>query len=118
MWEDRLEKIIIVEGRSDKKKIEKVIIDPDVTVICTNGTLGVEQFDELLYKYELDDQDVYILVDEDKTGLKLRKQLSRELPHAKHIHVNKVYKEVATTPEKDLAIALVAKNIEVNIAYL
>ncbi|MGY0693276.1 toprim domain-containing protein [Virgibacillus sp. FSP13] len=111
------EKVIIVEGLTDKKQIKKVITD-DVEIICTNGTLGVERFDELLYTYDLDNKDVFILVDEDNSGIKLRKQLARELPHAEHIYVSSEYREVATTPEQVLATVLVAKSIAVNPIFL
>ncbi|WP_106498516.1 toprim domain-containing protein [Lentibacillus sp. Marseille-P4043] len=111
------EKVIIVEGLTDKKQIKKVITD-DVEIICTNGTLGVERFDELLYTYDLDNKDVFILVDEDNSGIKLRKQLARELPHAEHIYVSSEYREVATTPEQILATVLVSKSIAVNPIFL
>ncbi|AVQ99757.1 ribonuclease M5 [Oceanobacillus picturae] len=111
------EKIIIVEGLTDKRQVKKVITD-EVTIVCTNGTLGVERLDELLETYELDYKDVYILVDEDYSGIKLRKQLARELPHAEHIYVSSEYREVATTPEQALATALVSKRIAVNPLFL
>ncbi|GGB36367.1 topoisomerase [Virgibacillus dakarensis] len=111
------DKVIIVEGLTDKKQIKKVITE-DVEIICTNGTLGVERFDELLYTYDLDNKDVFILVDEDESGIKLRKQLARELPHAEHIYVNSEYREVATTPEQILATVLVSKRIAVNPIFL
>ncbi|WP_430791174.1 toprim domain-containing protein [Virgibacillus flavescens] len=111
------DKVIIVEGLTDKKQIEKIITDP-VTIICTNGTLGVARFDELLDKYDLDNKDVFILTDEDSAGMKLRKQLSRELPHAVHIYVSGEFREVATTPESVLANALVSKRINVNPLFL
>lgn len=110
-------KIIIVEGLTDKRELEKVI-DDHVTIICTNGTLGVEKFDELLETYDLDMREVYIFVDEDKSGIKLRKQLARELPHAEHIFISSEYKEVATTPGDVLAMALAAKNIVVHPFFL
>jgi len=110
-------KVIIVEGLTDKREIEKVITE-DVTIICTNGTLGIEKFDELLETYDLDHQDVYIFVDEDDSGLKLRKQLTRELPHAEHIYISSEFKEVATTPGEELATALAAKNIKVDPFFL
>lgn len=112
-----LPKVIIVEGLTDKQQIKKVITE-DVTIICTNGTLGIERFDELLETYQLDDRDVYIMADEDKAGWKLRKQLKRELPHAEHIYIHPDYKEVATTPLHEIAHALVSKNIEVNPIFL
>lgn len=111
------DKVMIVEGLTDKKKVHKVMTD-NITVICTNGTLGVEKFDEFLYRYDLDHKDVYILVDEDEPGIKLRKQLSCELPHAKHLYISSDYKEVATTPENELAIELLSNNISVNPLFL
>ncbi|WP_188454037.1 toprim domain-containing protein [Virgibacillus oceani] len=111
------DKVIIVEGLTDKKQIKKVITD-DVEIICTNGTFAVERFDELLETYDLDNKDVYILVDEDQSGMKLRKQLARELPHAEHIYVSSEYREVATTPEQILATALLSKCISVNPIFL
>ncbi|WP_085991438.1 toprim domain-containing protein [Oceanobacillus senegalensis] len=111
------DKVIIVEGLTDKRQIEKVIND-DVTIVCTNGTLGVERFDEMLETYHLDDRDVFIFVDEDKSGIKLRRQLARELPHADHIYVSSEYREVATTPKHVLATALVSKHFSVNPIFL
>mgnify|MGYP001944763484 CR=1 FL=1 len=111
------EKVIIVEGLSDKRKIEE-ILNEDVTIICTNGTLSINRFDELLDMYNLDENDVYIFVDEDKSGLRLRKQLAKELPHAEHIYISKDYREVATTPYKILASLLVAKHFTVRPFYL
>ncbi|SFA90437.1 toprim domain protein [Lentibacillus halodurans] len=112
------EKVIIVEGLTDKKQIKKVITDDDAEIVCTNGTLGVEKFDELLDRYDLDNRDVYIFVDEDSPGIKLRHQLSRELPHAEHIYVSSEFREVATTPENILAAELAGKGIAVNPIFL
>ncbi|MFD1849378.1 toprim domain-containing protein [Oceanobacillus bengalensis] len=111
------DKVIIVEGLTDKRQIEKVIND-EVTIVCTNGTFAIERFDELLEIYHLDEKDVFILVDEDKSGLKLRKQLARELPHADHIYVSSEYREVATTPEHILATTLVSKHFSVDPVFL
>jgi len=117
MMDDGSDRIIIVEGLTDKRQIEKVITD-EITIVCTNGTLGVEKFDEMLEGYDLDHKDVYILVDEDDAGMKLRKQLAHELPHAEHIYVSSEFREVATTPEDVLATALVDKDIMVNPIFL
>lgn len=117
MSSDNANKIIIVEGRTDKKQIEK-LIDEIVTIICTNGTLGVEKLEELIIDYDLDNREVFILVDEDHSGNKLRKQLSLELPHATHIYIDKTFREVAATPEVELATALLSRGITVNPIYL
>lgn len=110
-------KVIIVEGTTDKQQIKKVITD-DVTILCTHGTFDIERFYELLDEYDLDHKDVYILVDEDDAGLKLRKQILHELPHAKNIYVNEEFKEVAVTPENILANILISHNIKINPFYL
>ncbi len=110
-------KIMIVEGLTDKRKIEKMITE-DITIICTNGTIGLRKLDELLDTYNLDNRDVYIFVDEDKAGNKLRKLLARELPHAEHIYISSEFKEVAATPERILATALLSKRIVINPMFL
>ncbi|MYL33713.1 topoisomerase [Pontibacillus yanchengensis] len=112
-----LNKVIIVEGRTDKKQIQK-ILNEQVDIICTNGTLGIERLEELILEYDLDNKNVYILVDEDDSGHKLRKQLSFELPHAEHIYIDKSFREVAATPEPELASALVSRHISVDPIFL
>ncbi|TMN21281.1 topoisomerase [Lentibacillus cibarius] len=111
------EKVIIVEGLTDKQQIKKVLTD-DAEIVCTNGTLSVEKLDELLDTHDLDNRDVYILVDEDDSGNKIRRQLTHELPHARHIHVNSEFREVAATPVQLLAEALVGEEIAVNPIFL
>jgi toprim domain protein len=108
-------RVIIVEGKSDRKKIEAVIKD-EVEIICTNGTISTAKLDELIeYLYN---KDVYILVDADDAGEKLRKQFKREIPEAEHLYIDKMYREVATTPEQHLATVLLSANIDVNINFL
>lgn len=110
-------KVIIVEGQTDKKQIEKIIIE-DIDIICTYGTFSIEKFDELLEMYDLDHRDVYIFVDSDESGLTLRKQLTAELPHAKQIYVTDQFIEVAETPEHILATQLLKKHIEIDVRWL
>ncbi|KGX92829.1 topoisomerase [Pontibacillus halophilus JSM 076056 = DSM 19796] len=113
------EKVIIVEGRTDKKQILKVLSAKEqIEIVCTNGTLGVERLEELIEGYGLDYKEVFVLVDEDDSGHKLRKQLSYELPHAEHIYVDKSFREVAATPETVLATALVSNHFDVKPIYL
>lgn len=110
-----VEKVIIVEGMSDKKKVLAVVNEP-VEIICTNGTISISRLDELVdILYE---KDVYILVDSDESGEKLRKQFKRELPKAKHVYIDKTYREVATAPESHIATVLLQANIEVEAKYL
>jgi toprim domain protein len=109
------EKVIIVEGKSDKKKISGIIKEP-IEIVCTNGTIGLTKLDELLDF--LENKQVYILADADEAGEKLRKHFKRELPEARHLFIDKMYREVATAPEKHLAEVLIRANIDVKKEYL
>lgn len=108
-------KVIIVEGISDKKRLQQVLSE-EVTFICTNGTLGVEKLEELVLPYQ--DEDVYILVDADDAGNRMRSQLRRELPNAEHLYTRRMYGEVATTPLEYLAKILQEAYFEVDAQYV
>jgi toprim domain protein len=115
MTEMRPEKVIIVEGTSDKKKVQKVIKEP-VDIICTNGTISLSKLDEIID--EIFGKDVYILVDADEAGEKLRRQFKREFPEAEHLYIDRTYREVATAPEHHLATVLLGANIDVFTQFL
>ncbi|MFA9556865.1 toprim domain-containing protein [Evansella sp. AB-rgal1] len=89
------EKVLIVEGNKDLKQIKKILDEP-VDIICTYGTLSEEKLENLIYPIE--DLDVYIFVDADSSGEKIRKQLKRELPNATHLYTRKGFRQVETTP--------------------
>jgi len=115
MSDSYVDKVLIVEGKSDKKKVESIVKEP-VEIICTNGTISITKLDELIDF--LEDKDVYILVDADESGEKLRKQFKREFPHAEHIYIDRMYREVATAPVHHLATVLLGANIDVHTHYL
>lgn len=115
MTEWNAEKVIIVEGKSDKRKVSNIIKEP-VEIICTNGTISISRLDELI-DY-ISGKEVYILVDADDSGEKLRRQFIRELPEAEHIYIDKMYREVATSPVHHLATVLLAANIDVHAEFL
>lgn len=110
-----LKKMIIVEGKSDKEKVQKLISE-EIEIICTNGTINSEKLESLIDQHFLDDRDVYILTDRDPSGEKLRKQFRRELPEAYHIYVDKG--QVAETPDFDLASSLIKANIKIETKFL
>ncbi len=110
-----VEKVLIVEGKSDKKKVLNVINEP-IEIICTNGTISMAKLDELIDRLFL--KDVYILVDADDAGDRLRKQFKRELPEASHIYIDRAYREVATAPDHHVASVLLSANIDVNAKFL
>lgn len=115
MSESYVDKVLIVEGKSDKKKVKSIVKEP-VEIICTNGTISLAKLDELIDF--LEDKEVYILVDADEAGEKLRKQFKREFPQAEHLYIDRMYREVATAPVQHLATVLISANIDVHAQYL
>ncbi|MCY0887285.1 MAG: toprim domain-containing protein [Alicyclobacillaceae bacterium] len=89
------EKVIIVEGKTDCQRIQQLLRER-VRILCTRGTLSYEKLEEEIVP--LQQEDVYILVDADAPGDKLRQQLRRELPNARHLYTRRMYREVARTP--------------------
>lgn len=108
-------KVIIVEGISDRNRIQKIIKEP-VEIICTNGTISSSTLDE--WVDTLFNRDLYILVDADKSGDKIRQTLKREFPNAVHLYIDKAYRQVANTPYFLLASVLLMANIDVHSEYL
>lgn len=108
-------KVIIVEGTSDKRVIQNLIRE-EVEIVCTNGTISLTRMDELID--ELYDKDVYVLVDADDAGERLRKQFKREFPNAEHLYIDRSYREVATAPKHHLASVLLHADIDIDTQYL
>ncbi|PLS02639.1 toprim domain-containing protein [Neobacillus cucumis] len=115
MNDSYVDKVLIVEGKSDKNKVKNIVKEP-VEIICTNGTISHSKMEELIDF--LEDKDVYILVDADDSGEKLRKRFKREFPHAEHLYIDRMYREVATAPEHHLAMVLLGANIDVHTEFL
>jgi toprim domain protein len=109
------DKVIIVEGTTDRRKVKEIVKEP-IEIICTNGTISITKMDELVD--ELFNREVYILVDADESGEKLRKLFKREFPEAEHLYIDRAYKEVAAAPEYHLASVLIAANIDVHTEFL
>lgn len=109
------QKVIIVEGKTDREKL-LLVLNEEVQIICTYGTLSDEKVEEIILP--LQDEDVYVLVDADGAGNKLRKQLKQELPNARQLYTRKMYREVATTPLDHLARILADAHFEIHGEYL
>ncbi|MCF6093090.1 toprim domain-containing protein [Microaerobacter geothermalis] len=108
-------KVIIVEGKTDKERLMSILNEP-VEIVCTFGTLGDDKIEEMILP--LQEEEVYILVDADDSGNKLRNQLKRELPNARHLYTRKMYKEVARTPIEYLAKLFAEAHFEINESLL
>ncbi|MER2090386.1 toprim domain-containing protein [Sporosarcina sp. JAI121] len=109
------EKIIIVEGGSDRKRLARILAEP-VEIICTNGTVSPYRLEELLAPYE--EQELYVFVDADEDGEKTRTLFKRAFPAAIHLYTEKVYREVETTPYKVLAAILLGADFKIRPEYL
>ncbi|WP_203247993.1 toprim domain-containing protein [Sporosarcina beigongshangi] len=101
------DKVIVVEGSADKKRLARILAEP-VDIICTNGTVSPYRLEELLAPYE--QHELYVFVDADESGEKIRTLVRREFPNAIHLYTEKVYKEVETTPYQVLATILLEAN--------
>ncbi|KYD18674.1 hypothetical protein B4135_2292 [Caldibacillus debilis] len=108
-------KVIVVEGKTDKRKVLAVVDEP-VEVICTNGTIGIGKIDE--WTDRLPGRELFILTDADESGEKLRKKLRREFPEAKHLYIDRSYREVAAAPDRHVAQVLLRANIAVKREFL
>ncbi|WP_371811542.1 toprim domain-containing protein [Sporosarcina sp. Te-1] len=105
------DKVILVEGHSDKKRLLAVLAEP-VEIVCTNGTVSPYKLEELLAPHE--HQDIYVFVDADASGDAIRALFKRDYPEAIHLYTERVYRQVETTPYRALALILLAANFKVH----
>lgn len=96
-------KVIIVEGKSDKKRVQQVIAEP-VNIICTHGTMSIDKIDDMIES--LYGKQVFVLADSDDEGERIRKCFKRYLSECEHIFIDKTYCQVANCPKKYLANVL------------
>lgn len=109
------EKVILVEGRSDKLQLLR-LLDESPEIICTNGTISNVKLEEILSPY--DEFPIYAFLDADKSGEQIRSIVRKEYPEAIHLYTNPMYCEVANTPFKVLASILKRVNIKVKKEFL
>lgn len=94
-----MKKSIIVEGKTDREKL-LMILDEEVDIICTYGTIRDDKLEGLIDEEDYDE--VYVLVDADEAGQKLRRSIKHEFPNFRHLYTQKKYTEVAATPLDEL----------------
>ena len=90
---------IIVEGKNDKSKLQKLLM-PDVEIHCTFGTPGTKQLQQLMNK--LKHHEVFIFTDNDSSGRRIRGMLRDLFPDAEHIYTRRGYPGVERTPNEYL----------------
>ncbi|MCU5747086.1 toprim domain-containing protein [Staphylococcus sp. SQ8-PEA] len=107
-------KVIVVEGKTDKERVQEILNEP-INIICTHGTMSVDKIDQMID--ELEGQTVYILVDADKEGRKIRRWFKQYISESKHIHIDRRYREVARCPKDYLFKVLNKHGFEVKDEY-
>ncbi len=80
-------KVIIVEGKSDKKRVQQVIAEP-VNIIYY-GTISIDKLDDMIES--LYDKQVFVLADSDDEGDRIRNWFKRYLSESEHIFIDKTY---------------------------
>lgn len=105
-------RVIIVEGKTDKKRLEQILNEP-VEITCTYGTLGLDKLEALITEYS--EADVCVFLDADAAGDKSRRLFKQEFPNVRHIYTHRMYREVATTPLDVLAQILEGAHFAVKL---
>lgn len=94
------QKVLIVEGKADRLRLQQVL-DESVEILCTFGTISEYHLDERLASYEM--AQLYVFVDADYTGEKIRRIFKQNYPEAIHLYTDEFHKDVETTPYDLLA---------------
>jgi toprim domain protein len=90
---------IIVEGKNDRARLRR-LMDPEVLILCTFGTLNSDKLEQL--KKQVEDRDVYLFTDNDSSGKKIRGILRDAFPEAVQIYTRRGYAGVEGTPDEYL----------------
>lgn len=109
-----MELAIIVEGKRDKEKLERLVSD-DVLILCTFGTPGTEQLETL--RIETAGLPVYIYTDHDRAGRRTRFLLREVFPQANHIYTRKGFAGVEGTPDEEIIKHLEKADLHDVIVY-
>lgn len=109
-----MELVIIVEGKNDKRRLNRLLTD-DVQILCTYGTLNTERTESLRKK--AGDKPVYLFMDNDASGKKIRGVLRDTFPDAEHIYTRRGYAGVEGTPDEYLIAQMEKAGLEEYIQY-
>jgi toprim domain protein len=105
---------IIVEGKNDKSRLARVL-SPRIPVHCTFGTLNTVRIEAL--RKAVGHRQVYLFMDHDASGRRIRGILRDVFPDAEHMYTRKGYKGVEGTPEEYLIQQLEKAGLESYILY-
>ncbi|OUM94012.1 MAG: DNA primase [Thermobacillus sp. ZCTH02-B1] len=101
--------VIIVEGKNDRARLRR-LLSGEVDILCTFGTPGPEQIDQLIR--QVGNRELYIFTDNDASGRRIRGILRDAFPDAGHIYTRKGYPGVENTPDEYLIQQLEKAGLE------
>lgn len=105
---------IIVEGKNDRSRLRRVL-KQEVEILCTHGTLNTLKLESL--RQQVGDGEVYLYMDNDSSGKKIRSVLREAFPDAIHIYTRRGYAGVEGTPDEYNITQLEKSGLEEFIIY-
>ncbi|EES73277.1 toprim domain protein [Paenibacillus sp. oral taxon 786 str. D14] len=105
---------IIVEGKNDRSKLRR-LLDEEVRIYCTFGTLNTEKLESLRKKVK--DDELFLFLDNDPSGKRIRGVLRDAFPDAEQIYTRRGYAGVEGTPDEYLIAQLEKAGLEEYIVY-
>lgn len=105
---------IIVEGKNDRSRLRR-LLKPEIDILCTNGTLNTLKLETL--RKQVGDSEVYLYMDNDSSGKKIRGVLRDAFPDAEHIYTRRGYAGVEGTPDEYNIAQLEKAGLEEFIIY-
>ncbi|MBG9795827.1 DNA primase [Paenibacillus dendritiformis] len=106
--------VIIVEGKNDRSRLRRLLSE-EVGILCTFGTLNTLRAEQL--RKEAQDKDVYLFMDNDASGKRIRGILRDAFPDAEHIYTRRGYAGVEGTPDEYLIQQLEKAGLDEYIIY-
>lgn len=109
-----MDTVIIVEGKNDRSRLRRLLSE-EVGILCTFGTLNTLRTEQL--HKEAHDKDVYLFLDNDASGKRIRGILRDAFPEAEHIYTRRGYAGVEGTPDDYLIQQLEKAGLDEYIIY-
>lgn len=106
--------VVIVEGKNDMNKLRGVL-SSDIEILCTFGSLSSERM--YLLQKKSGNKQVYLFMDNDVSGKKIRGMLRDLFPDSEQIYTRKGYAGVEGTPEEYIIQQLEKAGLEEFILY-
>lgn len=105
---------VIVEGKNDRSKLRR-LLHPEISILCTYGTLNSMKLENLRKQIRYDE--VYLFMDNDSSGKRIRGVLRDTFPDAEHIYTRRGYAGVEGTPDEYLIAQLEKAGLDEYIIY-